>query len=278
MELLDSKLHSSCAILWDLDGTICDTHDLALTSTNIVLTTNGYPPITDIDYKNGSKFPTPQRLAWHACGDENDSIGIRLGEEFDRHYVPLVSPENTQLYVGVRELLDKYQNFQMGVLSNACGDYVRAVISVNNLNKYFKVQNGADDVEYPKPHPHGLIKMCEQLHVSPHNCIYIGDGPHDAEAAKSAHLHSIGVLWGFNSIEQINNKFDTIVTNINELDIEIHNFIHNKTHYNSIESIISTKQHHTDKKRVKWTNDVVDNEHLNKLRTDNEVWPKEEEW
>ena len=118
----DAKL-TFMGILWDVDGTICDALNLAFTSTNIVLQNHGYDNITIDQFKFGTRFPTAQRLYWHATGnemsnvfhsisssiqDENQSIlalGLTLGNEFDNLYVDLVDDQSCIIYEGIFDLL-----------------------------------------------------------------------------------------------------------------------------------------------------------------------------
>lgn len=248
-------------VIWDLDGTICDSHMLALNSTNSVLEANGFKRISEEDYKFGSRFPTPKRLSYHAVGNINDPIGISLGLQFDALYVPLVSRENTLLYSGIERLLQVLSSKHLlAVLSNACGEYVRAVLSVNTLNSYFSIAYGADDVSEPKPSPAGLNEIYRQLNVQKENCIYIGDGPGDGDAAKNAGIMSIGVTWGSYEAISIEGKFDMLVDNMNELEDSIDKIIHKMI------------RRHRVNKHVSWEGSVIDNENMNKIRTDDETW------
>jgi beta-phosphoglucomutase-like phosphatase (HAD superfamily) len=59
---------------------------------------------------------------------------------------------------------------RLGALSNACGEYVRAVLAANLTGQQgitFEVQLGADDVPAAKPAPDGLLACSEALGVEP---------------------------------------------------------------------------------------------------------------
>ena len=92
--------------LWDIDGTLAATTQLGFQGTNAVLKANGYPEISQEEYLHGTRYTTPQRLAWHATGGLNGGntsaeVGVKLGAEFDEFYVALVSKETAGLYPGV---------------------------------------------------------------------------------------------------------------------------------------------------------------------------------
>jgi phosphoglycolate phosphatase-like HAD superfamily hydrolase len=82
-------------VLWDVDGTMCDSFQLGFSSTRVVLQNNGVKDITEEDYHLGTKYviyhlhsnniiiiisryTTPRRLAWHVTGNPDDPIGMKL--------------------------------------------------------------------------------------------------------------------------------------------------------------------------------------------------------
>ena len=131
---IKTMLRSSQGVLWDVDGTLVESTDLAFVATNEVLEANGRPQITIEQYKVGCKFTTPERCARPApgirlppCGQPSalltlrcaarrsfndhtgsppgDEVGWKLGDEFDRTYVTRVSPETAGLFPGIARLL-----------------------------------------------------------------------------------------------------------------------------------------------------------------------------
>ena len=183
-------------IFFDVDGTLSDSWKLGFDSTQAVMKNAGYDLISEDSYHIGTKYSTPRRFAWHVTGDPEHEIGITLGQEFDRLYVDLVSPTTTALYPGIIPMLQKIKsssnNIKIAALSNACGAYVSAVLQVNELNSFFDIGLGADEVPSPKPSPDGLLKLCQLTNTDPLYCIYIGDSPSDGIAAKAAGMRSIG--------------------------------------------------------------------------------------
>jgi phosphoglycolate phosphatase-like HAD superfamily hydrolase len=88
--------------------------------------------------------------------DPDAEIGIKLGEEFDRLYVALVSPTSVPLFDGIPSLLRglKQSNpgLRIGALTNACSDYARAIYSCNEvISSTFDICYGVDDVPNAKP-------------------------------------------------------------------------------------------------------------------------------
>ncbi len=48
-----------------------------------------------------------------------------------------------------------------------------------------------DCIVRQKPHPEGLLKICEELEVGPHQSVYMGDFSFDLQAAKNAAMKAI---------------------------------------------------------------------------------------
>jgi phosphoglycolate phosphatase-like HAD superfamily hydrolase len=218
------------AVLWDVDGTLSDSSNLGFTSTLQVLKNNGIDNITPEDYHLGTRYTTPDRFAWHVTGNPKDPIGAVLGQQFDELYVNMVSQETAGFYAGMKELLLKFKGDHQdevvfGALSNACGDYVRAVLKSNGVDSLFPVQLGADEVDAPKPHPEGLLKCCKLLDLHPTQCVYIGDSPTDGQAAAAAGMHAIGVSWGSHPLSSLEKAFPIVAHEVSQLRGHIADFL-----------------------------------------------------
>ena len=180
------------AVIFDIDGTLCDSFKLAFSATNQVLTNNNYQPIDEEQYHYGSRFTTPDRLATHVGlsaddGEKFKEVGSLLGREFDQLYIGLVDETTAGFYPGVHELVASIPpHVKIGALTNAACEYAEAVLRANGVRERFEVVHGADDVPAPKPKPDGLLLCCYELGVEPCDAVYIGDSPSDGRAAQSA--------------------------------------------------------------------------------------------
>jgi len=165
-------------VLFDIDNTLANSTTLAFGATNKVLELAGYPAISMAQYLEGTKHTTPRRLAWHATGDVEAAVGEELGAQFDDLYIGMVSPETAGFYPGLLLLVEEIAaSHRVGALSNACGRYVREVLSANGVSPLFAVQLGADEVPAAKPSPAGLRQCCEAMGLGPEACVYVGDAP-----------------------------------------------------------------------------------------------------
>ena len=134
-----------------------------------------------------------------------------------------VSKETAGLFPGLERLLRSIalNGHPQGALSNACGAYVRAVMTANELDEVpgqrmalFRCALGADEVPAAKPAADGLLVGCKQLGIVPATSVYVGDSPGDGKAARAAGMKSIGVLWGANSEAKLKGEFDVLVDDV----------------------------------------------------------------
>lgn len=215
-------------ILWDVDGTLSNSFQLAFASTLEVLKKHNKGPISEEEYHRGTIYTAQRRLAWHITGNPDDEQGIMLGQEFDDLFVSLTSAKTVPLYDGIKSLLmdlNSFNNVKIGALSNACGAYVRNVISSHKLESVFSIGLGADDVTKTKPNPDGLLYICKHLQLDVEDCVYIGDSPTDGLAARNCGMKSIGVSWGSHNKELLTSNFDIVVDTTDDLSSKIKLFL-----------------------------------------------------
>jgi phosphoglycolate phosphatase len=219
------------AYIFDVDGTLSDSFQLGYDATNKVLERNGIPTITPEIYHDHTRYSTPDRLARHAGllpGDkEYAERGQSLGKEFDDLYIGLVNVETSGFFRGIPTLLDELPtDIPLAALTNAAVRYADAVLKVNShaihksdaLYRRFKSIRGADNVPTPKPSPDGLLTVCRDLQVAPSSCVYVGDSPTDAQAAHSAGMAAVGVLWGSHSKSSLEAApFDILCESVDDL-------------------------------------------------------------
>jgi phosphoglycolate phosphatase-like HAD superfamily hydrolase len=82
------------AVLWDLDGTLCDSFRLAFGATQTVLAAHGHDPVSEAEYHACTRYATPERMARHVGvlpGDAAyEALSRTLGAEFDALYISQV--------------------------------------------------------------------------------------------------------------------------------------------------------------------------------------------
>jgi len=97
-----------------------------------------------------------------------------------------------KLYEGVHETLSKLEdnNITLALVSSSPRKLLKEVLEFNNLDKFFKIYLGFDDVANHKPDPEPFLKIIEIIKLDPKTTLVIGDSNNDIVAAKAARLDS----------------------------------------------------------------------------------------
>lgn len=200
--------------IFDLDGTLTDTLDSLTYSVNLTLEEMGYPALERSKCRafvgNGSRVLIEKALK--ASGDTTLSR-IEEGMEvydrvFDANCTYHVSP-----YDGIVELLQalKEKGMKLTVLSNKPHRQAVHVVEEVFGKEMFDWVQGQQEGIPRKPDPYAAIQIAEKFGVKPEECVYIGDSEVDVATGTAARMKTLGVTWGFRSVEQLKEAGATIL-------------------------------------------------------------------
>jgi phosphoglycolate phosphatase len=194
-------------ILFDLDGTLIDSteailecfhhafevHSFAQPSDDAIKALVGYP----LDIMFGD-LGVPQAVVW-------DFVAT-YKEEYRK-----ISTQKTFLLENAKDAVLEARKFAtLGIVTTKTAEYSKILMEHFGLMEYFEVLIGREDVQNPKPHAEPILKAMEALDIVGKEIWMIGDTKLDLIAAKSAGVHSIGVLSGYDSREIIEKFTDVI--------------------------------------------------------------------
>ncbi len=200
-------------VIFDLDGTLLDTlADLAYAG-NAVLAEYGFPehPVDKYKYFVGDGMRVLiERIVPSTCTLEEintccAAFNRIYGECWDR---------STTLYSGVQDMLKRLTNegVRLAILSNKPHQFTTACVKRFFPQQRFDLVFGQRDDVKKKPDPAGALEIAEKLGVQPSECVYVGDTAVDMQTGKSAGMFTVGVLWGFRTLRELQeNKADLIV-------------------------------------------------------------------
>ena len=191
------------AIVFDMDGTLLDTLPDLTALTNAVLKDRGYPTYSQAEIRgfigDGVKALIYRAMPESASEEEKaDAL-----EEWKRRY-PDFGGNLTKPYDGVPQMLErlKEKGVLLGVLSNKFDAAVRDLVE-SYFPGLFVIAHG-ESPDYPrKPNPAGLLKILAQFGIDPADAAYVGDSGGDMKTACAAGSFAIGVSWGYQSIETL---------------------------------------------------------------------------
>ncbi len=181
-------------VLFDLDGTVLDTHDAILDSMRFATQTVLKKTLPDevLVAEVGQPLVTQMRTF---APDEKTAqellVVYRSRNEKDLN-------KKTAPFAGIKELVCTLneKGYTVAVVTSKREALATTSLKEFELYDLFARVNGMESSTGHKPDPDPLIQAAKDLEVSLERCIYIGDSPFDIQAAHAAHIPCIGVTWG----------------------------------------------------------------------------------
>ena len=191
-------------IMFDLDGTLCDTlRDLA-EATNHALRKAGYPEQPLEKYKimvgNGLTRLMERALPPEAVTPETvAALRVSMLEYYNQHLLDYTRP-----YPGISELVQslKSRGAALYVVTNKPQAQASTIVE-NLFPGCFSGVAGQREGMPTKPDPWGIRLFMNEGGFTPKDCLFVGDSNVDAQTAAAGGLACAGVTWGFRSREEL---------------------------------------------------------------------------
>ena len=196
------------AILFDLDGTLCDTIGDLRTAMNAMLRSFGWKERSREELlrfiNRGARMFVAQSMpegTWNT--PEDDTVTAALAE-YNKCYAECCG-EDCRPYDGMSEALDALsRRFALGVLSNKQHPFVKRIID-STFPGVFKSVHGNVPGIPTKPDPRALDRLTSELGAAPEECAFVGDSDIDMLTARNAGMLPVGVLWGYRTRDVLEN-------------------------------------------------------------------------
>ena len=204
------KFLNKQVIIFDLDGTLIDSSpDLAL-AVNHMLTTIGRETFSldEIHHWVGNGAETLVKRALSGSAQIASNIDEKVFKNaldiFLNFYANNLAV-STVTYPKVVTTLAKLKKhgYKLVIVTNKPSDFVAPILKALKLEAYFEFHLGGDSLKERKPHPAPLLYVCDNLGVTPKECVMVGDSKNDILAAQACEMQSIGVSYGYNYGEPI---------------------------------------------------------------------------
>ncbi len=205
--------------IFDLDGTLLDTlEDLAYTS-NMVLREFGFPVHSTDQYRylvgNGLKALFDKATPDNTSDKDIVRCCLMFGQVYEKTW-----HRQTKPYKGINTMLSrlKEQNVKLAVLSNKPDRFTQIYISHFWPDHTFDFGFGQREKVPKKPDPAGVIDLAGLMGLATTQLVYVGDSSVDMQTGKNSGAFTVGVSWGFRSVEELqHNGADVIVEDPMEL-------------------------------------------------------------
>ena len=205
-------------LIFDLDGTLIDSKLDLVHSVNAARKLMNLPPISEevVSSYVGNGAPVLMR---RALGPEASEEDVRRALEFFLAYYREHMLDNTRLYPGVKEALDRLLEggAKMAVLTNKPVRFSRAIVEGLGLGEHFFQVYGGNSFEQKKPDPIGIETLLRESGVPRDRAIMVGDSGVDVRTARNANVKACGVSYGFQPEAFEEDPPDILVDDMNDL-------------------------------------------------------------
>lgn len=213
-------------IIYDFDGTLCNTLPDIVNSMNVVLQNNGFDSIPLLKVRSfiGSGISTlVERSVYCAIdGCKNDGVDPRLmkkvGNEMSEYYSNHLM-DNSHLYEDSIEILEYFKDVPQLIVSNKPVKMVEAMLEQFNARQYFDLIVGGDTLDVCKPDPAVWEYVKEKMNLSDEaKGFMVGDSVPDLAFAKVTSLAGVAVTYGYNDVAVLKEEgADYFINSLSEL-------------------------------------------------------------
>lgn len=205
-------------IIFDFDYTLGDSTKGIALSTNYALERLGYATADMEAIKRTiglSLKDTYFKLTNRESLEEAKQFARLFKEKAD-----LVMVDNTKLYAGVKEILQKLRDkgYQTAIVTTKFHYRIEQILHKFEATDLIGLIVGAEDVKVEKPNPEGLLWAIAHLEASREEVLYIGDSLVDAKTAENASVNFAAVLTGTTTREEFE-KYSHVYIGTNILEI-----------------------------------------------------------
>jgi len=186
------------AVLFDLDGTLCDTLPDLAAALDSVACEIGAGAVDEARLRPLVSRGTRAMLAGVLARDADPARSDRVRRRFLERYRHGVAAR-TRLFPGmnpVLEILERH-GVRWGVVTNKHAWLTDPLLEALGLHRRAACVVSGDSAAHPKPHPAPLLLACERLSVAPGAAAYVGDSRSDVEAGRAAGMITLSAGWGY---------------------------------------------------------------------------------
>ena len=200
----------------DFDGTLGDTTDLIVRTTQAAIKKLGLPERSDEQCASmiGLRLVEIPPVLFPECDVDRDVYAATYRRIFNE----LNTDGAVQLYPNVIETLKEMK--RRGIILTIASSRSNASLTeyINNLGLSSTITYilGANDVKQGKPHPEAVLKTLEKYNIPAEEAIMVGDTIFDIEMGRNAGTKTCGVTYGNGSRESLSTA-DWLIDDFSQL-------------------------------------------------------------
>jgi phosphoglycolate phosphatase len=194
---------SGLVVIFDLDGTLVDSKPDLTRSVNHVRALHGLGPLAEEGI--ASMIGDGARALVARALDEGQSGGRPgpEGPEIDRALQEFLAYyrehmlEETRLYPGVGETLDRLSEHDLAVLTNKPWRFSCLILEGLGIYDRFSAVYGGNSFARKKPDPVGVHRILGDTGRGPETAWMVGDSSVDVRTGRNAGIRTCGVTYGY---------------------------------------------------------------------------------
>lgn len=147
----------------------------------------------------GVPLPKQMEIIFPNKGEEfHDRIANRYRSIYDTKAIEICPP-----FPGLWNMLERLQEARVhiAIASSKRRHLIETVLEHHQIENYFCLLVGAQDVSNHKPHPESVHHITNKLDVPYSDVVVVGDSTFDLEMARNAGVDGIGVTTGIHTKE-----------------------------------------------------------------------------
>lgn len=184
------------AVVFDFDYTLGDSTQGIALSINYALgqLDHASAPVEEIRKTIG----LPLKKAYVILTGNTEAQRAEAFTQYFKEKADQVMTDNTVLYAGVREMLEKLRGdgCKTAIVTTKFRYRIEAILKKYAAEALFDAIVGSENVKVEKPDPEGLLWTIDHLGLSKADVLYVGDSLVDAQTAANAGVRFAAVLTG----------------------------------------------------------------------------------
>lgn len=205
-------------LIFDLDGTLIDSKLDLVHSVNAARALMNLEPLSEeiVSSYVGNGVPVLMR---RALGPDASDADVAQAIEYFLKYYREHMLDNTRLYPGVREALDRLLagGAKMAVLTNKPVRFSRSLVEGLGVAGHFFQLYGGNSFPQKKPDPIGIETLLGESGASRERTIMVGDSGVDVRTARNAGVTACGVSYGLQPETFLQDPPDLLIADMLEL-------------------------------------------------------------
>ena len=191
-------------VIWDIDGTLVDSHAMIMDSMAAGMDAVGLAPLPDRTVSSIVGLSLPVAVETLLPGHD-PATRHAVVEGYRTHYNTARSEAESPLFPGARDCLDRLaarDDLLMAVATGKSRRGLDALLAAHDLERYFVATHCADG-HASKPAPGMILSCLSDSGADAERAVMIGDTSFDIRMAGNAGVAAFGVAWGHHPADEL---------------------------------------------------------------------------